>query len=83
MLRHEVNLIEDRLSRAKHPNKIFFSYANTVATIDFSKKFKESTDYELIGFSKEETLNLLQHKSLNAYLIAKISNVLLFKKLYN
>ena len=40
MLRHEVNLIEERLSRKKHPNKIFFSYANTVATIDFSKKFK-------------------------------------------
>lgn len=40
MLRHEVNLIEDRLNRSKHPNKIFFSYANTVATIDFSKKFK-------------------------------------------
>ena len=40
MLRHEVNLIEDRLSRNKHPDKLFFSYANTVATIDFSKKFK-------------------------------------------
>lgn len=40
MLRHEVNLIEDRLTRRKHPEKIFFSYANTVATIDFSKKFK-------------------------------------------
>lgn len=40
MLRHEVDLIEDRLNRAKHPHKIFFSYANTVATIDFSKKFK-------------------------------------------
>lgn len=40
MLRHEVDLIEDRLSRTKHPDKLFFSYANTVATIDFSKKFK-------------------------------------------
>jgi hypothetical protein len=40
MLRHEVDLIEDRLSRQKHPDKLFFSYANTVATIDFSKKFK-------------------------------------------
>ncbi len=40
MLRHEVHLIEDRLNRSKHPHKIFFSYANTVATIDFSKKFK-------------------------------------------
>ncbi|MCB0459418.1 MAG: TonB-dependent receptor [Flavobacteriaceae bacterium] len=40
MLNHEIELIEDRLSREKHPEKLFFSYANTVATIDFSKKFK-------------------------------------------
>ncbi|OYU85214.1 MAG: nicotinate-nucleotide adenylyltransferase [Flavobacterium sp. BFFFF2] len=40
MLSHEVRLIEDRLKRDKHPNKIFFSYANTVATIDFAKQFK-------------------------------------------
>ncbi len=40
MLIHEIELIEDRLSRNKHPDKLFFSYANTVATINFSKKFK-------------------------------------------
>ncbi len=40
MLSHEMKLIEDRISRYKQPNKIFFSYANTVATIDFAKKFK-------------------------------------------
>jgi len=40
MLSYEIELIEDRLSRKKHPEKLFFSYANTVATIDFSKKFK-------------------------------------------
>jgi hypothetical protein len=40
MLIHEINLMEDRLIRKKHPNRLFFSYANTVATIDFSKKFK-------------------------------------------
>jgi hypothetical protein len=40
MLTHETNLIEQRLNRDKHPNKIFFSYANTVATIDFAKQFK-------------------------------------------
>ena len=39
MLSHEVDLIEKRLSREKHPNKMFFSYANTVATIDFAKQF--------------------------------------------
>lgn len=40
MLRHEICLIEDRLSRSKHPDKLFFSYANTVTTIDFARKFK-------------------------------------------
>ena len=40
MLRHEMKLMEQRISREKHPNKIFFTYANTVATIDFAKKFK-------------------------------------------
>lgn len=40
MLHHEGDLIEKRLSRTKHPNKLFFCYANTVATIDFAKQFK-------------------------------------------
>jgi len=40
MLNHEIGLIEQRISRDKHPNKLFFSFANTVATIDFAKKFK-------------------------------------------
>ncbi|MFD2518669.1 TonB-dependent receptor [Salinimicrobium flavum] len=40
MLVHETNLIEQRISREKHPNKLFFTYANTVATIDFAKKYK-------------------------------------------
>ncbi|GGE12698.1 TonB-dependent receptor [Psychroflexus salis] len=40
MLDHETNLIEDRIVREKHPNKLFFTYANTVATIDFAKRYK-------------------------------------------
>lgn len=40
MLLHEKHLIEDRLDRKKNPNKLFFSYANTVATIDFDKTNK-------------------------------------------
>ena len=40
MLDWETDLIEQRLTRDKHPEKLFFSYANTVATIDFAKKFK-------------------------------------------
>ncbi len=40
MLSHETSLLENRISREKHPNKIYFTYANTVATIDFAKKYK-------------------------------------------
>src|SRR5210317_1846012 len=40
MLNYEIEVMEDRLSRSKHPDKIFFSYANTVTTIDFARKFK-------------------------------------------
>ncbi|MDO6491580.1 MAG: TonB-dependent receptor [Cellulophaga sp.] len=40
MLSHEMGLMEERISREKHPERLFFSYANTVATIDFAKKYK-------------------------------------------
>ncbi len=40
MISHEINLIEERIDRENHPNKMFFAYANTVATIDFAKKYK-------------------------------------------
>lgn len=40
MLSHEFELVEERIDREKHPNKLFFSFANTVATIDFAKQYK-------------------------------------------
>ncbi len=40
MLDYEYGLIEKRLSREKYPNKCFFAFANTVATIGLVKKFK-------------------------------------------
>ena len=40
MLSHEMNLMEKRITREQEPDKIFFTYANTVATIDFAKQFK-------------------------------------------
>ena len=40
MLEKEMKHMEERISREKHPEKLFFSYANTVATIDFAKKYK-------------------------------------------
>ncbi|MEA1787477.1 TonB-dependent receptor [Arenibacter sp. GZD96] len=40
MLSHEMRNMEERISREQHPDRLFFSYANTVATIDFSKRYK-------------------------------------------
>ncbi len=40
MLGHEYSLLVDRLPREKHPTKTYFAFANTVATINFSKTFK-------------------------------------------
>ena len=40
MVSHEIKLIEERIDRKKNPHKMFFSFANTVATIDFAKKYK-------------------------------------------
>lgn len=40
MLRHETDLLEERLVRFDPPRRMFFSFANTVTTIDFAKKFK-------------------------------------------
>jgi hypothetical protein len=40
MLDHEMQLMGERISRDEHPDRLFFTYANTVATIDFSKRYK-------------------------------------------
>lgn len=40
MLDHEYSLIEQRLSRDRYPDKCFFAFSNTIATINFTKKFK-------------------------------------------
>lgn len=37
MLAHEYRLIEERLDRKIHPNKKFFAFADTVATINYQK----------------------------------------------
>ena len=37
MLKHEYQLIEERINRENHPSKQFFAFANTVATINFHK----------------------------------------------
>lgn len=40
MLEWEMSLLEKRIDREKNKEKLFFTYANTVTTIDFAKKFK-------------------------------------------
>lgn len=40
MLSHEIKLIEERLDNTETPNRKFFSYANTVTTINYHKTFK-------------------------------------------
>jgi hypothetical protein len=40
MLDHEMDLMEERLNRETHKDKLFFTYANTVTTIDFTKTYK-------------------------------------------
>ena len=40
MLDLEINHLEKRISEEDRAKKIFFTYANTVTTIDFAKKFK-------------------------------------------
>lgn len=40
MLEHEVQLIEERLDNDKKPHRKFFSYANTVTTINYAKTNK-------------------------------------------
>lgn len=40
MLDHEMELIEERLNNEIHEDKLFFTYANTVTTIDFTKSYK-------------------------------------------
>lgn len=40
ILDHEMELIEQRLNEETHKDKLFFTYANTVTTIDFTKSYK-------------------------------------------
>ncbi len=40
MTNQEYGLITERLSRKDHPDRVFFSFSNTIATVNFSKSFK-------------------------------------------
>jgi len=47
MLEHEYKLIEERLDEDKHPEKLYFSYANTISTINYRKT---SQGHGWVGF---------------------------------
>lgn len=40
MIEYEYGLIQERLSREQWPDKCYFAFANTIATINFTRKFK-------------------------------------------
>lgn len=40
MISHEYGLMEQRLDREDQPKRCYFAFANTVATINFTRKFK-------------------------------------------
>lgn len=40
MITHEYGLMEQRLDREDQPKRCYFAFANTVATINFTRKFK-------------------------------------------
>ena len=40
MLTYETTLLEERIDKTQNSNYLFFTYANTVSTIDFSKRYK-------------------------------------------
>lgn len=40
MLQYEVELIEERITREKYPDRKYFSYANTVTTVSYDKSQK-------------------------------------------
>ncbi|WP_417886017.1 TonB-dependent receptor [Zunongwangia sp.] len=73
MMAYETGLIEKRISRLKHPNKLFFSFANTVATIDWAKKYK-GHGWMGIRFQthpKEEYSEIIMHVQLHENSAAK------------
>ena len=48
MLSHEMTLLENRIPKEDHPNKMFFTLANTVTTIDFAKNLKVTDGWEFV-----------------------------------
>tara|TARA_S200000501_G_scaffold378359_2_gene440541 strand:+ start:753 stop:2216 length:1464 start_codon:yes stop_codon:yes gene_type:complete len=67
MLNREYNLLEERLSRKKHPTKKFFSFADTIATTKYNNK---SPGHGWMGIkfqtkAKEEPSEIIIHLRLH------------------
>lgn len=92
MLTTETRLIEERIKRDKHPNKLFFSYANTVATIDFAKRYKGHgwLGIRFQAHPKEEYSEILLHiqfhensAGLQQITLGKLGVNLIYEAFYN
>ncbi len=59
IINREYNLLEERLDRTKHPNKLFFSFANTVATTKYNDEFRPGHGWIGVRFqlNKDEEPN--------------------------
>ena len=67
MLHHEYQLLDERLDRSKHKDTRFFTYADTVATINYSKT-KQGHGWIGLRFQKssnEQPSDFIIHVILN------------------
>lgn len=94
MLDHEYKLIEDRLDRNDHPTKHFFTFANTITTINYHKtnqghgwfglQFQSQADKapnEVIMHVRfHEADALLQHQSVGSLGVNLIYGCMFFHK---
>ncbi len=61
MLEYEMELVQERISRKVNPDYLFFTYANTVATIDFAKRYK---GHGWVGIRYQLTPDQKQHNEI-------------------
>tara|TARA_Y100001968_G_scaffold220597_1_gene203471 strand:+ start:219 stop:1664 length:1446 start_codon:yes stop_codon:yes gene_type:complete len=70
IINREYSLLEERLDRKKHPNKCFFSFANTVATTKYNDDLQPGHGWIGVRFqlnSKEEPNDVIIHIRLHEH----------------
>ena len=75
MLKHEIKLLESRVPRKKNPEKMFFSFANTVATIDFAKKYKGYKWDQNYGYGTKHHLKAIKDLGITSHHRKKFSPI--------